>query len=78
MPYKPQVGERKHRGMIGDCIAENEIALDDLRALKAAARTEATVLHIQKIEIRLLENNNRLRKMLDLVRNGGECDPETN
>ena len=42
MAYRPQVGERKHRRMIGDAIARNEIALDKLRELKAAARHEAT------------------------------------
>lgn len=72
MAYRPQVGERKHRGMIGDAIARNEIALDKLRELKAAARNEQTVLHIQQTMILLLENTNTLYAMLDLVRNGGE------
>jgi len=72
MPYRPQVGERKHTRILGDTLAEEEIALEELRRITAEARNPDNIIRLQRIEIRLLQNCNRLRQMLDLVRNGGE------
>ena len=67
MAYKPRVGERKHKGMLGEAIAHNDFARQKLAELKAAARNEKTKTYIQAIENDLLKQQVNLYEMLALV-----------
>lgn len=74
MGYKPRVNERKHRRLIADALALAELAGEELRPLRQAARNDATKAHIQRIEIRLLELRTLLYQMRDIAK--GDSDDE--
>ena len=67
MAYKPQVGERKHKSLIGDTLAQIDFALDRLADLKGAARNDTTKAYIQATENDLLKAKVKLYEMLELV-----------
>ena len=68
MGYKPRVGDRKHRRLIGDALSLAEITAGDLAQLKAAARNERTQAHIQTMEANLLKITVLLYQMLEIAR----------
>jgi hypothetical protein len=72
MPYKPQPGLRKHRRLIGETLASNDVALDKIRKLRAFARSEGTRAFVTEVEVLLLQNQVNLYKMLEIVPGGGE------
>lgn len=67
MAYKPRVGERKHKSMIGEALAHNDFARHKLAELRAAARNETTKTYIQAIENDLLKQQVTLYEMLALI-----------
>ena len=68
MGYKPRVGDRKHRRLIGDALSLAEITAQDLGQLKAAARNERTQAHIQGMESNLLKITVLLYQMMEIAR----------
>lgn len=68
MGYKPRVGDRKHRRLIGDALSLAEMTAGDLAQLKAAARNERTQAHIQVMEANLLKITVLLYQMLEIAR----------
>lgn len=68
MTYKPQPGQRKHKQLIGDSIAETDWLIDDLQTLARAAKNAATQLHIARMEIRARTIQLNLYNMLEIVR----------
>lgn len=68
MGYKPRVGDRKHRRLIGDALSLAEMTAGDLAQLKAAARNERTQAHIQVMEANLLKITVLLYQMMEIAR----------
>lgn len=68
MAYKPQPGQRKHKALIGDCIAETDWLIEDCQQLSRAARNQATALHIARMENRVRSVQVALYSMLSIVR----------
>lgn len=67
MAYKPQPGMRKHKGLIGDAIAEIEWLSEEMTPLSRASKNKATALHIARMENRALRIKGYLQDMLLLI-----------
>jgi hypothetical protein len=68
MGYKARPNERKHKRLIGDALAEAELAEQELDALQKAAGNDATKAHVRGIQIRTLMIANLLHKMMEIAR----------
>lgn len=67
MAYKPRVGDRKHKILTGDALAQADLALLKLAELKGAARNPVTKAYVQAIENDLLKLKVTLYEMLALI-----------
>ena len=67
MAYKPQPGMRKHKQLIGDCVAMTDFVIDDCHILSKAARNPATALHIARMENQLRGIQVNLYAMLSIL-----------
>ncbi len=67
MAYKPQPGMRKHKGLLGDAIAETEWLSEEAATLSRASKNQATALHIARMENRVLRIKSYLQDMLLLI-----------
>jgi hypothetical protein len=68
MGYKARPNQRKHKHLIGDALAEAELAEQELDALQRAAGNDATRAHVRGIQIRVLLIANTLNKMMEIAR----------
>lgn len=68
MGYKPRVGDRKHRHLIGEAMALAEMTSGDLAKLRLAARNEKTQAFIQTLEANTLRITVLLYQMLEIAR----------
>lgn len=68
MAYKPQPNQRRHRKLIGDALAEAELAQQELDALQRHAKNDATKSHVRGIQIRTLRIANLLHQMMEIAR----------
>lgn len=68
MGYKPRVGDRKHRRLIGEAMALAEMTSADLAKLREAARNEKTQAYIQALEANALRITVLLYQMLEIAR----------
>jgi hypothetical protein len=68
MAYKPQPNQRRHRRLIGDALAEAELAQQELDQLQRVAKNDATKNHVRGIQIRTLKIANLLHQMMEIAR----------
>ncbi len=76
MAYKPQPNQRRHRRLIGDALAEAELAQQELDQLQRVAQSDKTKAFIRGIQIRNLQITNLLHQMMEIARQENETDED--